>query len=682
MTPGFALALLLAAKAQAPLAPRSTRLARVAVLEDRRSLGEGSVTLAALLADPDRSVRRRAALAAGRIGEHEITGALAKLLGDPDTEVRRTAAFALGLVADPAAAPALRTALGATGQDALVRGRAAEALGRLGDAGDAAAIAAALVASTGSRPLPIVVRGGADDDGSPADAEWGAAQLMLYALARLKDGPAAATALIDVASGAQRFDWWAAAWTAMRIEKPEMAPVLRAALGSSDPLCRVFAARGLGALKDPADVPRLAELTRGADANVAVAALRGLGLSGAAAAVAPAVRALESENPVVKYEALRAIAALPGDKSVQGAVFPYLANADPWIRSAAFPALARTDGEAFSLVLSGLDPEPVFWVRAQIAAALGIASDRASSEILDRMLRDEEPRVIPAVLEALRTARGEGALPALLSRLADPDFAVRAAAADGLAELKAQGQTEALGAAYKASLQDADPDARFALIKALAAQDDAAALAAIKDIARTDPLRVVRARALAALHARGDDEPIDLGPENVTRPFLDYRQALGIYEQRSDAPLFTPRAYVRTRRGTIEIRLDVVDAPLTSASFMALARRGFYDGLTLHRVVPGFVIQGGCPRGDGNGSPGAGTMLRCELSPRAYRRGSVGMALSGKDTGGSQFFITHVPTPHLDGAYALFGFVAQGMDVVDRIEPGDVIERIDIVDGR
>ena len=97
-------------------------------------------------------------------------------------------------------------------------------------------------------------------------------------------------------------------------------------------------------------------------------------------------------------------------------------------------------------------------------------------------------------------------------------------------------------------------------------------------------------------------------------------------------------------------------------------------------MVPGFVIQGGDPRGDGNGGPGY--TLRCEIGQRPYGRGAVGMALSGKDTGGSQFFITHSPQPHLDGGYTVFGWVAAGMDVVDKIRPGDVIERVEIWTGR
>ena len=124
----------------------------------------------------------------------------------------------------------------------------------------------------------------------------------------------------------------------------------------------------------------------------------------------------------------------------------------------------------------------------------------------------------------------------------------------------------------------------------------------------------------------------------------------------------------------------MVEAPLNVASFVDLARRGFFDGLAFHRVVPHFVAQGGDPRGDGSGGPGY--TLRCEIGQRPYGRGTVGMALSGKDTGGSQFFITHTPTPHLNGRYTVIGWVAAGMETVDKLRQGDVIQRVEIWTGR
>ena len=125
-------------------------------------------------------------------------------------------------------------------------------------------------------------------------------------------------------------------------------------------------------------------------------------------------------------------------------------------------------------------------------------------------------------------------------------------------------------------------------------------------------------------------------------------------------PAFSPHAFIETDRGTIEIELAILDAPLTVANFIALARKDFFNGVAIHRVVPDFVVQDGDPRGDGEGGPGY--TIRDEINQRPYLRGTVGMALDWEDTGGSQFFITHSPQPHLDGRYTVFGHVVDGMD--------------------
>jgi cyclophilin family peptidyl-prolyl cis-trans isomerase len=135
---------------------------------------------------------------------------------------------------------------------------------------------------------------------------------------------------------------------------------------------------------------------------------------------------------------------------------------------------------------------------------------------------------------------------------------------------------------------------------------------------------------------------------------------------------------IHTAKGAITMELYPQDAPITVDSFVTLARKGYFNNLTFHRVVPNFVIQGGDPRGDGEGGPGY--QIRCEVNMRPYVRGAVGMALSGKDTGGSQFFITHSPQPHLDGGYTVFGQVTGGMEVVDRITRSDRIDKVVIVE--
>ena len=660
-----------AAPAPAPSAavPRIEKMARILALEDARSAGDGE--LERDLADPDRGVRRRAALAAGRIADRTLVPALLPLLADGEPEVRQMAAFALGLIGDPRAKDALVAAL--KDPETAVRARAAEALGRIGDATVAPALAAIIVEAIPKGAAVLTIRG--DDPGSASDP-WLAQRLALFALVRLKNVPAAESALL--ADGKSRFDWWAATWAALRLEAPSLRPVLVAAASSSDPLSRALAARGLGALKDPAGLDAIAPLLRDRDEQVAVSALRAVGAIGDARGVAMIAGNLRSSNLILVGEALEALARLPPDRTLRAAVVNLVGHEQPWIRAPALLVLARMDREEFALVLSGLDPDPVWWVRGALAAALGAAGDDVSLGILYGMLRDPDPRVVPAVLEALRKARGPDSLDTLRRMLEHPDFAVRAAAAEGIAELKAAGQSDVLAAAYERSRLDADLDARLALVAALAGQKDARALDTLRAAAANDPSRVVRERAGAALRASGQEAPW-AGREPVRRPPLDYREAMAVYDPRPDVKLYTPRAILHTKYGRIEIHLDVVETPLTTANFIDLARRGFYDGLGFHRVVPGFVIQGGDPRGDGNGGPGY--QVRCEVGERPYGRGAVGMALSGKDTGGSQFFITHSPQPHLDGGYTLFGWVAEGMEVVDKIRPGDLIERVEIWTG-
>ena len=659
-----------AKKETAPPPPRIEKLARILELEDSRS---GADEIDRLLRDPDRGVRRRAALAAGRLADPSLVPPLADLLNDQEVEVRRVAAFALGLVGDRAAVDRLTAAL--ADSDAEVRARSAEALGRIGDARTAAAVSRLVVDGLPKTISRMTVRG--DDPNGAADS-WLVPRLALFALARLGDLAAARHALLD--GQRSRFDWWAATWVAMRLARPELRPVLVAAASSDDSLSRALAARGLGVLKDASAVEVLLPLTRDADEGVALQALRALGAIGDARGTAAAAAVLNSPSDVVRREALRALAVLPPDPSLRPRIVGLVGEREPWVRAAALAALAHVDRGDFALVLSGMDPDPVWWVRGALASALGEGGDETSVEILHSMLRDEDPRVLPSVLDALRRARGKDSLDTLLRHLAHADLGVRVGAAEAVASLGAVGASGPLLAAWKRGLADGpgELEARVAAVKALAVQADDGARTGLLEVAKEDPARAVRARAALALRALGGQAP-DPGPQAVLRPPLDYREAMAPYDPRPGVALYTPRAFLHTRHGTIEIHLDVVEAPLTTASFVDLARQGFYDGLVFHRVEPGFVVQGGCPRGDGNGGPGYA--LRCEITRRPFGRGGVGMALSGKDTGGSQFFITLSPQPQLDGGFTLFGQVVRGMDVVERIRPGDAIERVEVWTG-
>lgn len=135
-------------------------------------------------------------------------------------------------------------------------------------------------------------------------------------------------------------------------------------------------------------------------------------------------------------------------------------------------------------------------------------------------------------------------------------------------------------------------------------------------------------------------------------------------------------ATIETERGNLVLELFASDVPITVNNFVFLARDGFYEGLTFHRVIPGFVAQGGCPIGDGTGNPGY--RFDDEFSEHTHVTGALSMANSGTNTNGCQFFITYIPQHHLDGKHSVFGQLIEGMDVLESIEPGDVITQITI----
>jgi peptidyl-prolyl cis-trans isomerase B (cyclophilin B) len=137
-------------------------------------------------------------------------------------------------------------------------------------------------------------------------------------------------------------------------------------------------------------------------------------------------------------------------------------------------------------------------------------------------------------------------------------------------------------------------------------------------------------------------------------------------------------ATIETNRGTIELELSPTDAPKTVNNFVFLAREGFYDGVTFHRVIRDFMIQGGAPTGTGRGGPGYSFEDEVQGNPLQHERGVISMANAGPNTNGSQFFITHAPQPHLNGKHTVFGKVANGLDVVDAIQQGDRMERVQI----
>jgi cyclophilin family peptidyl-prolyl cis-trans isomerase/HEAT repeat protein len=637
--------------------------------------------LTKLLTDSEPRVRRRAALAIGRVGLPAGVEPLVTALSDNDPDVRGMAAFGLGLIGEASAAAPLIKSL--TDAAPIVRGRAAEALGLIeakdkdqikpDDRRAAGEAIGRMVA--GYARGPVVSAMGPDDERMPAPPEAEAFRLGVYALVRLGTYEPLAAAVLDD-RGLPAVNWWPVAYALSRIEDKRAAPALSLILNGTGKYSQAFAARGLGVLKESTAVNPLIALASAANAprEVVVSAIRALGTIGEKRAAATLVKlASESADPNIRLQAVTALGSL---KAADGLPVVQDVLSDPWpaMRAAALHAAAAIDAENFVLVLSGMEPDSQWTVRSALADVLGTLPPNVALERTRSMLRDEDRRVVPSVLNALARLKAPDMANVALSQLKEPDFVVRATAARIVGELKPQGGVEALHEALKLAGADAAIDARAAILSALAEYGAAAATADVKN-ALSDKDWAVRVHAATLLRKLepGFDAPSAMRPA-PGEPRVPYDATELI------RPTFSPHVFIETAKGTIEFELAVLDAPQTSWSFIALARTGFFNGLQIHRVVPNFVVQDGDPRGDGDGGPGF--TIRDELNERPFLRGTVGMALSWRDTGGSQFFIAHSPQPHLDAKYTAFGQVVNGMDVVDRIQQGDTIQRVRVWDGK
>ena len=305
----------------------------------------------------------------------------------------------------------------------------------------------------------------------------------------------------------------------------------------------------------------------------------------------------------------------------------------------------------------------------RLTALLGaIKRDPQQRQALTPYLRESDPRLRAQALMALATARDINSLTEVRRLLReDTDVTIVEIAADILAKLEANPDLvddirAALQRLSKIPKSAESISAQVALAKALAVHGHKTAQAEIKKMLQQSPWQVRRAlrKSLGLAPVFGE---ISVSDDDLP------------YKKRNDKEL---KAIIHCEHGDIHLQLLSREAPRSVDNFIRLARLGFFNGLNFHRVIPDFIVQGGDPRGDGYGGPGY--HILDELSPRKFNRGSVGMALSGPDTGGSQFFITQSRQPHLDGHYTLFAKVTQGQDIVDSLLPGTVIRSIEIIE--
>jgi cyclophilin family peptidyl-prolyl cis-trans isomerase/HEAT repeat protein len=663
----------LAAPAAAQNLGRVNDLAQMLRLEDRREFD-----LAALqrwAQDPDTLLRAQAAVAIGRIGDHAGVPLLVTLLNDPDTTVRADAAFALGTLRDSSVAEELARRM--NGFPAVAGGaderEIVTALAKIGGP-----VAARAMDDLLQRHPPAVF------DGDPATST---ALIEAWRLGRL--APAARLVeYVRAGTGEWRRN---ATYSATRLRLAAGASAFLEAAGDADSLTRSFAARGLTAqLADSAHLGRagfegaLRALTDDAAAQVRVTALRSLATFRDSSVAGVAQARLLDRDPNVVVQAIGTLGALGGSRAVEALAERVAQGTSFAVRRAALLALAQA-GPTRVLAAGGSWQSDTSWrQRAALAEALGVAGTDSARAALGGLAADSDARVVGAALTALgeATPKGDAALRALArARLAAPDQFVRAAATDLLDREADPALVPDLVAAYRRAARDDASDARIAAVRALtdvAARDGAARAQVVQSFLAAVPrspdylVRRAVADGLGAAVARpywGDVYPIETG-----RSIDDYRDVTARQWLPALQGGALPQVTIETDHGTLVLLLYAADAPLTVQNFLRLVDRRYFNGSRWHRVVPNFVIQDGDPRGDGNGGPG--WAIRDEINPRRYGRGTVGMALSGPDTGGSQFFIAHSPQPHLDGGYTVFGQVLQGDDALAQVVQGDRIRRI------
>jgi len=681
-------------------------LLKIIRYEDRRSWNDD---LKSLLSDKDPRVRKRAAWAAGRIGDEQAVPSLAEmLLTDPDPDVRQMAAFSLGEIESPGGAYALTQVLKRQGGDIVdgaIRARAVEALGKIVGAMMAASppISGTAAKAPADDRLDILRAAIVDtlrfEDSRRSKPDKLTTILALTAVLRAK--PDGAGPLVTQFLDYSEPEIVATALNTMaRLRLKDANESVRKLLNHSDPIVRANAARVIGAAEhNEAFDAVLDRALHDQDLRVRVSAIRALGSLKDARAADPLIRRGNSlldsapQSRFARNEELEIATTL-------GRLLPNSMNADAIDFCRQMHSATR--GEAVEVEVAFARIAPGIYLtnpnersnrivtntwrqisrRAQGLAAIqdgvkgaaaGSAGDdelKAAQKELVSMLgrRTTPPLAIPDVLQAYNSFKPADVDSYAKKFLLTNDVIVRATAAEILSATANGSNTRALAAALPRALKDRDlNDAALAILDALGKQKNKEANDAIKTALNSDD-HLIRRKAVALLKANGVGDFSDrIGLVKTRYTDADYRRAIARIGRKATAT-------VVTNRGSFTIEFLADDAPLTVDNFIQLAKRGYFNGQTIPRVVPNFVVQAGDPRGDQNGGPGY--QIRCEINEVPYERAAVGMALSGKDTGGSQWFVTHSPQPHLDGGYTVFGRVIRGMDVVDNIARGDVIRRV------
>lgn len=706
--------------------PTNTLVSIVKAEDERRF----DATLENLLKNTDAKVRERAALAAGRIGDENALSPLSYVLHDDKSPaVRRMAAFAIGEIESGRGSEAVIGYIGKE-KDEELTARLLEAAGK--------------IAAANPKHEKTIWLGRSiveELNNQSARQNPNNSVVILGLTAVLRSRPEGGEAVAVKFLNSQNADIRATALnTLARLRSKIVNEKSRELLkNDKDAVVRANAARMLGVGEDKESLNLLLDAaTNDADSRVRVSAIRALGSLKDASVAEKLIPARMAAYLVMKASCMgENIPPATCDyfkseyleiATVLGRLLPNTNNQKAIEFLQAFRKLDNYESPETEIALAKIAPSKYIefqkandkQIRANPTAlsaafqGLGELANAPDTPELDaqklkakKILVDyvfetlplfkSEDKSLSDALTAYAAYKREDVILLLLPGLEHKDPIVRAAAAGLLADLPSTKQNvDALNKAFNYSfLNDKrENDATLAILDALFKLNKKEAISALFT-ATTSQDYLVRKKAAQLLkdEAYKDSDLAKITLEkfyakkkNLVLPYQSaFQTKLGQvlntnadYVRAVSRKNGTVKAVFTTSKGVFTINLTPEDAPLTVDNFIRLAKANYFNGLTVHRVVPNFVMQDGDPRGDGNGGPG--WSIRCEVNMLPYGRGAVGMALSGKDTGGSQWFVTHSPQPHLDGGYTVFGQVNEtDMKIVDSIVRGDKIISVRII---
>nr|MBA3555540.1 peptidylprolyl isomerase [Gemmatimonadales bacterium] len=518
---------------------------------------------------------------------------------------------------------------------------------------------------------------------TPADRPAIVNQVLLDSWRLEGDSPV--DAILPFADDTSASPRWRAAYSLGRLRAPAAGERLTVLLRDREGVVRSIAARSL--TRQFADTAGLAPrtvadlLTRAAiDANpqVKINALRSLGGFRDSTLSVELIPLLEDPLPNVQVQAAATLGELGGAEAVRALTRALGGKGTFALRREVLVALARANPAASRTAGKPWRSAADWRQRAAAAEAEAVAGPGDDPWFLS----DRDGRVVAAGLQAW-SAEVEGADSVLVAAarrlLLHRDAAVRSLAADAVSRAAAPADLPALVQAFRRTGNDSFPEAALSALGAILAIRESGPAAAgrvdrefLASVSRPADYLIRRwaeENWPEAAARWGPAYPITTG-----RTLQDYRDLVRRFVVAPDS-VARPRVKIETeQRGLVEIELLGPDAPLTVANFLRLVSRRFFDGNRWHRVVPNFVVQDGDPRGDGFGGPGGS--IRDEINRNRYDAPMLGMALSGPDTGSSQWFINLSPQPHLDGTYTVFGRVVGGNAALARITQGDLIRTV------